>query len=270
MTDPEQQLTSVEYKRCMRDLLKRIDTNATYSSAAARCEEILGKLPDRNKEKILTETLIKYYNNEELKPYQAELIKMQAHLERTGKKMIILVDGRDASGRGGCIRQLTRYMNEKRYRVISLGKPRGQQKTELHIKRYVEHFPHAGEVVIFNHSWYNRGMIEPVLGFCTNQQYRRFLQKVVAYEENFILDGGRTVLLKLYFSVSREEQDRRFALRKNAPLRSWKLREIDLQAHELWDEITKKNKYFFRRPIPELPHGGLSGQIINTWPEKKQ
>lgn len=114
MADPEQQLTSVEYKRCMRDILKRIDTNATYSSAAARCKEILGKLPDRNKEKILTETLIKYYNNEELKPYQAELIKMQAHLERTGKKMIILVDGRDASGRGGCIRQLTRYMNEKR------------------------------------------------------------------------------------------------------------------------------------------------------------
>lgn len=247
MSGPEQQSISSEYKRRMRDLLKKIDKNATYSSAAAHSKEILEKLPEKNKEKILTETLLKYYNNEELKPYQAELIKMQTHLERTGKKMIILVDGRDASGRGGCIRQITRYMNEKRYRVITLGKPRGRQKTELHIKRYVEHFPHAGEVVIYNHSWYNRGMIEPVLGFCTNQQYRRFLQKVVVYEENFILDGGQTILLKLYFSVSREEQDRRFALRRNDPLRSWKLREIDLQAHELWDEITKKKKALLQK-----------------------
>jgi len=178
-------------------------------------------------------------DEQKLKPYQAELIKLQIHLESTGKKMIILFDGRDASGKGGTIRRVTRYMNEKRYRVEALGKPNEVQKSELHIKRYIERFPHAGEIVLFDRSWYNRAMVEPVMGFCSNDQYRRFLKKVTSYEENFILDAGQTILLKFYFSVSKEEQSRRFERRKNDPLRQWKLSEVDLQAQELWDEFTE-------------------------------
>ena len=175
------------------------------------------------------------------------MIKLQRHLEAESKKMIILFDGRDASGKGGTIRRVTRYMNEKRYRVIALGKPTREQQTELHMKRYIEHFPHAGEIVMFDRSWYNRAMIEPVMGFCTQEQYQRFLKKVVPYETNFMLDGGRTSLLKLYFSVSKKEQARRFKRRKNDPLRQWKLSEVDLQAQDLWDEFTEKKRVLLEK-----------------------
>jgi polyphosphate kinase 2 (PPK2 family) len=124
--------------------------------------------------------------------------------------------------------------------VVALGKPNETQKTELHIKRYIEHFPRAGEVVLFDRSWYNRALVEPVMGFCTQKQYIRFMKKVNAYEQNFLEDDGKTLLLKLYFSVSKAEQARRFARRKNDPLRQWKLSEVDLQAQELWDEFTEK------------------------------
>lgn len=180
-----------------------------------------------------------YHKKKELKHYQAELIKLQRHLLRYRKKMIILFDGRDASGKGGTIRRITRYMNEKHYQVVALGKPSEMQKTELHIKRYVEHFPHAGEIVLFDRSWYNRALIEPVFGFCTDKQYKKFLKHVVAYERYFLADEN-TILLKMYFSVSKKEQEKRFARRKNDPLRKWKLSEVDLQSVNLWDEFTEK------------------------------
>ena len=181
----------------------------------------------------------RYIEKVELIPYQAELIKLQEHLEKYKKKMIILFDGRDASGKGGTIRRITRYMNEKHYRIVALGKPSDFQKTELHMKRYIEQFPHAGEIILYDRSWYNRAMVEPVFGFCTHSQYLKFLKQVNSYEENFLQDG-KTILLKLYFSVSKEEQKKRFERRKNDPLRQWKLSEVDLQAQELWDEFTEK------------------------------
>jgi polyphosphate kinase 2 (PPK2 family) len=138
-------------------------------------------------------------------------------------------------------------MNEKRYRVVALGKPNAQQKTELHIKRYIEHFPRAGEIVLFDRSWYNRALVEPVMGFCTLAEYKRFLKKVITYEQNFIEDAGKTILIKLYFSVTKAEQKRRFARRKNDPLRQWKLSEVDLQAQELWDEFTEKKLILLKK-----------------------
>jgi polyphosphate kinase 2 len=194
----------------------------------------------QEKEEIIKAALEKHYCKKELEPYQAELIKLQHHLERVGKKTVILFDGRDASGKGGTIRRVVRYMNEKRYRVVALGKPSEDQKTELHIKRYIEHFPHAGEIVLFDRSWYNRALVEPVMGFCTKAQYRRFMKKVPIYEQNILEDAGKTILIKLYFSVTKEEQKKRFDRRKNDPLRQWKLSEVDLQAQDLWDEFTQK------------------------------
>ena len=232
----------------IKDMVKETATTGPPNEQSRKIASVL-KLED--KEEIIKSCLLDYYNAEELKPYQAELIKMQNHLERTGKKMIILFDGRDASGKGGTIRRVTRYMNGKRYRVTALGKPSEFQKTELHMKRYIEQFPHAGEIVLFDRSWYNRAMVEPVMGFCTKDQYHRFLRKVTSYEENFILDAGRTVLLKLYFSVSKEEQARRFERRRNDPLRQWKLSEVDLQAQELWDEFTEKKKILLEKTHTE-------------------
>jgi len=171
-----------------------------------------------------------------LKPFQAELLLVQQHLEETGKRMIILFEGRDASGKGGTIRRASRYMNEKRYRIVALGKPTNQQRTEWFFQKYVTHFPHGGEIVMFDRSWYNRAMVEPVFGFCTPEEYKNFMRGVVGFEKDLVRQG--TILIKLYFSVTKNEQQQRFERRKTDPLRQWKLSEVDLQAQERWDEFT--------------------------------
>ncbi|GBE12034.1 thymidylate kinase [bacterium BMS3Abin13] len=223
----------------IKEALDRIYQNIdTLGASSEHWKKIRKVLSDEDKDKILETAFEHYYNAEEMKPFQAELIKLQRHLERTGKKIIILFDGRDASGKGGTIRRITRYMNEKHYRVVAMGKPSESQRTELHMKRYIEQFPRSGEIVLFDRSWYNRALVEPVMGFCTQEQYKRFMKKVASYERNFI-DDKKTFLLKLYFSVSKEEQAKRFERRKNDPLRQWKLSEVDLQAQDLWDDFTK-------------------------------
>jgi polyphosphate kinase 2 len=223
-----------------KGIVKKVNSKTKSADLKKPIQKTSKLSQKKEKEEIIREALQKHSCAEELKPYQAELIKLQRHLEKTGKKMVILFDGRDASGKGGTIRRIIRYMNTKRYRVVALGKPSEQQKTELHIKRYIENFPHAGEIVLFDRSWYNRALVEPVMGFCTKAQYKRFMKKVITYEQNFLEDAGKTILIKLYFSVTKEEQKRRFDRRKNDPLRQWKLSEVDLQAQELWDEFTEK------------------------------
>mgnify|MGYP002640907925 CR=1 FL=1 len=223
----------------IRSVITKAEKKIDPTAGKAGMDEIKEVLKKKQKERIVNAALSKYQQNEELKPYQAELIKLQQHIEQVGKKMIILFDGRDASGKGGTIRRLTRYMNEKRYRIEVPGKPSHRQQSELHMKRYIERFPAVGEMVLFDRSWYNRALVEPVMGFCTVKEYREFLNTVNLYEKNFIVDS-KTILLKLYFSVSKGEQNRRFERRKNDPLRQWKLSEVDLQAQELWDEFTAK------------------------------
>ena len=227
--------------------MQKVDSKTKSGDSSKKVQYVSEPPKRKEKEAIIDAALDKHYRSEELKPYQAELIKLQRHLEKTGKKMVILFDGRDASGKGGTIRRIIRYMNTKRYRVVALGKPSELQKTELHIKRYIEHFPHAGEIVLFDRSWYNRALVEPVMGFCTKAQYRRFMKKVIIYEQNFLEDAGKTILIKLYFSVTKAEQSRRFDRRKNDPLRQWKLSEVDLQAQELWDEFTQKKLMLLKK-----------------------
>ncbi len=171
-----------------------------------------------------------------LKPYQAELLKLQSHMEREKTKFMILFEGRDASGKGGTIRRTTRYMNEKHYRVVALGKPTETQKTQWFFQRYVEQFPRGGEMVLFDRSWYNRAMVEPVFGFCSDEEYKNFMKGVTGFEKDLVRQGTR--LLKLYFSVTKDEQARRFERRKSDPLRQWKLSEVDVQAQDRWDEFT--------------------------------
>jgi len=189
---------------------------------------------------------IKRYRREEaLKPYQAELIRMQQYLETTGTRMIILFEGRDAAGKGGTIRRVTRYMNEKHYRVEALGKPTEEQRTQWFFQRYVPRFPHGGEVVLFDRSWYNRAMVEPVFGFCSEQEYKTFMKGVVGFERDLTRQG--TILVKLYFSVTKEEQAHRFDRRKLDPLRQWKLSEVDVQAQDRWDEFTDVKYHMLKR-----------------------
>ena len=186
--------------------------------------------------KLRKKALRRYRREEELKPYQAELIKMQQYLEESGTRMIILFEGRDAAGKGGTIRRVERYMNEKHYRIVALGKPTEQEKTQWFFQRYVRQFPRGGEVVMFDRSWYNRAMVEPVFGFCTETEYKNFMRGVSGFEKDLVRQG--TILIKLYFSVTKEEQARRFNRRKTDPLRQWKLSEVDVQAQERWDDFT--------------------------------
>ena len=180
-----------------------------------------------------------------LKPYQAEIIRMQKYLEETKRRMIILFEGRDASGKGGTIRRVSRYMNEKHYRIVALGKPSDAQRTQWFFQRYAEQFPRGGEVVMFDRSWYNRAIVEPIFGFCTPEQYKTFMKGVVGFEKDLVRQG--TILVKLYFSVTKAEQARRFDRRKNDPLRQWKLSEVDLQAQERWDDFTNQKYEMLKR-----------------------
>ena len=187
----------------------------------------------------------RYHREEALKPYQAELIRMQKWLETNNRTMVILFEGRDAAGKGGTIRRVTRYMNEKHYRIVALGKPTEHEKTQWFFQKYIAQLPRGGEVVLFDRSWYNRAVVEPIFGFCTPEEYKNFMRGVVGFEKDLVRQG--TILVKLYFSVTREEQAKRFKRRKTDSLRQWKLSEIDVQAQDRWDDFTNQKYGMLKR-----------------------
>ena len=200
-------------------------------------ELINGYKRSKSNKKEKNKAQVKREDEQKLKPYQAELIKLQKFLEDTNQKMIILFEGRDAAGKGGTIRRVTRYMDEKHYRVVALGKPTEEQKTQWFYQKYIQHFPRGGEIVLFDRSWYNRAMVESVFNFCTQKEYTDFMNGVKGFENDLNRQG--IILVKLYYSVTKDEQARRFERRKNDPLRQWKLSEIDMQAQERWDDFTE-------------------------------
>ncbi len=179
----------------------------------------------------------RYRKQEELKPYEAELIKLQEQLEKENRRMIILFEGRDAAGKGGAIQRITFYMNARHYRIVALGKPTREQRSQWYFQKYISQFPRGGEIVIFDRSWYNRAMVEPVFEFCTEKEHQDFMQGVAGFEQDLVRQG--TLLIKFYFSVSKDVQARRFEIRKTNPLKQWKLSEIDLQVQERWDDFSR-------------------------------
>ncbi|MDH3903117.1 MAG: polyphosphate kinase 2 [Xanthomonadales bacterium] len=227
------------------------DINAPEPEPRLTAEEIfnqsteLQEMIEQFGSKKILKTVESAETEKSLKPFQAELILMQKYLEQSKRRMIILFEGRDASGKGGTIRRVARYMNEKHYRVVALGKPTEASRTQWFFQRYVEHFPRGGEVVLFDRSWYNRAMVEQVFGFCTPEEYKAFMKGVVGFEKDLVRQG--TILIKLYFSVTKAEQARRFDRRKNDPLRQWKLSEVDLQAQERWDDFTNQKYEMLKR-----------------------
>ncbi|MEA3278521.1 MAG: polyphosphate kinase 2 [Pseudomonadota bacterium] len=225
-----------EYISFRGEQVKASDLLEDYS----RLRHSLAETKNENRKAV-----VRRRQEKSLKPFQAELIRLQKYLEATSTRMIILFEGRDAAGKGGTIRRVTRYMNEKHYRVVALGKPTEEQKTQWFFQRYVAECPRGGEVVLFDRSWYNRAVVEPIFGFCTPEEYDNFMHGVVGFEKDLVRQG--TILIKLYFSVTRDEQARRFERRKTDPLRQWKLSEIDVQAQDRWDDFTHQKYEMLKR-----------------------
>ena len=172
----------------------------------------------------------------ELEKLQIELLKLQSYIKEKGLKVLILTEGRDAAGKGGTIKRITEHLNPRGCRVVALEKPSDVERTQWYFQRYIKHLPSAGEIVIFDRSWYNRGGVEPVMGFCTNEEHNMFLRQVPKLEEMLVNSG--IILFKFYFSVSKEEQKARFDSRKDDPLKQYKLSPVDQQSQILWEQYT--------------------------------
>jgi polyphosphate kinase 2 len=188
----------------------------------------------------------------ELVRLQIELVKMQYWIKATGFKLIVLFEGRDAAGKGGTIKRITEPLNPRGCRVVALGTPSDQQRSQWYFQRYVEHFPAAGEMVLFDRSWYNRAGVERVMKFCTTQQLREFEQSCPEFERMLVRSG--ILLLKYWFSVSDDEQEARFQSRIDDPTRRWKLSPMDLESRDRWVEFSQaKDEMFAHTNIPEPP-----------------
>jgi polyphosphate kinase len=172
----------------------------------------------------------------ELKTLQIELMKLQQHMQKSGARILVIFEGRDAAGKGGTIQRIISNLNPRNTRVVALAKPHETEQTQWYFQRYINHLPHAGEIVLFDRSWYNRAMVEPVMGFCTDEQNKRFLKDVPLVEELLVKDGIK--LFKFYFSVSREIQKERFEARKIDPLKQYKLSPVDNLAQKYWDQYS--------------------------------
>ncbi|WP_457596550.1 polyphosphate kinase 2 [Hydrogenimonas sp.] len=182
---------------------------------------------------------------EELVKLQIELVKLQNWVYENKKRVLIIFEGRDAAGKGGAIKRFTEHLNPRRYRVVALPKPTEVEMGQFYFQRYIAQLPNPGEIVFFDRSWYNRAIVEPVFGFCTEEQYEKFMQEVPALEHAFIDDG--IILIKFWFSISKKEQLKRFTERKTNPLKQWKISPIDEQAQKKWDEITYYKEEMFSR-----------------------
>ncbi|WP_421956819.1 polyphosphate kinase 2 [Polaromonas sp.] len=188
----------------------------------------------------------------ELFRLQGELVKLQDWVVGTGHKVVILFEGRDAAGKGGVIKRITQRLNPRICRVAALPAPNDRERTQWYFQRYVSHLPAAGEIVLFDRSWYNRAGVERVMGFCTDEQYEEFFRTVPEFEKMLVSSGIQ--LIKYWFSISDEEQHLRFLGRIHDPLKQWKLSPMDLESRRRWEEYTKAKEIMLERThIPEAP-----------------
>jgi len=183
---------------------------------------------------------------------QVELLKVQAWVKSAKQKVVILFEGRDAAGKGGAIKRFMEHLNPRGARVVALEKPSDVERGQWYFQRYIEHFPTAGEIVMFDRSWYNRAGVERVMGFCTDEEYREFMRQAPEFERNLVRSGIH--LVKFWFSVSKDEQRRRFRERKAHPLKQWKLSPVDLSSLDKWEAYTKaKEAMFFNTDTADAP-----------------
>jgi polyphosphate kinase len=188
----------------------------------------------------------------ELYRLQGELVKMHRWMQATGARMVVIFEGRDAAGKGGTIKRVSEFLNPRTAPIVALPAPTERERGQWYFQRYVDHLPTAGELVLFDRSWYNRAGVEHVMGFCTQQEYMRFLHQCPIFERLLVEDG--ILLRKYWFSVSDEEQQRRFRDRLNDPMRRWKLSPMDLESITRWENYSRaKDEMFVHTDIPEAP-----------------
>ncbi len=188
----------------------------------------------------------------ELKRLQVELVKLQEWIRHEGLKVVVIFEGRDAAGKGGVIKRITQRLNPRIARVVALGTPTEREKTQWYFQRYVPHLPAAGEMVLFDRSWYNRAGVERVMGFCTEEEYREFMRSCPEFERMLVRSG--IILIKYWFSVSDEEQERRFQARLTDPTKRWKLSPMDLESRARWVEYSRaKDEMFKYTDIKQAP-----------------
>ena len=204
-----------------------------------------------SREPMNLERAVRYVNYEQkLKTLQEELIKLQTWAINNNERIIVIFEGRDAAGKGGAIRRITERINPRHMRIVALPKPNEDEKSQWYFQRYIEQLPKAGEMVFFDRSWYNRAVVEPVNGFCTEEQYQIFMNQVNDFERMILESGIR--LVKIYMSISKKEQAKRFQDIKNDPLKQWKMSPVDEKAQELWDNYTEYRKAMFAKTDTEV------------------
>ena len=212
-----------------------------------------GKNGQENKRKSgKTKKLSKKVYKKELAQLQIELVKLQRWVQHAGLKVVVIFEGRDAAGKGGAIKRISECLNPRVCRTVALGTPSDRQKTQWYFQRYVAHLPAAGEMVLFDRSWYNRAGVERVMGFCTYDEYNEFMRSCPQFE--IMIQRSGIILIKYWFSVSDKEQEKRFQDRIKDPTKRWKISPMDLKAREKWVEYSKaKDDMFAATDIPESP-----------------
>ena len=215
-----------------------------------------GKIKDHGKKEAqhahTTPRLPRKLYEDELYRLQGELVRMQGWVRAEGARIVIIFEGRDAAGKGSTIKRVTEYLNPRLARIVALPAPTERQTTQWYFQRYVENLPAAGEIVLFDRSWYNRAGVEHVMGFCSKEEYSRFLHQCPIFERLLVEDG--ILLRKYWFSVSDEEQQVRFESRLHDPMRSWKLSPMDLESITRWEDYSRaKDEMFVHTDIPEAP-----------------
>ena len=199
----------------------------------------------------------------ELKALQVELIKLQNWVYDNNKRVMIIFEGRDAAGKGGAIKRFAEYLNPRKFRVVALQKPTEVETGQFYFQRYFQHLPNPGEITFFDRSWYNRAIVEPVFDFCTQEQYKKFMKEVPEIEHALVDDG--IILIKFWFSISKENQERRFKERMTNPLKHWKLSPVDQQAQKMWDKFT-----FYKEQMFSRSHTSYAPWIIVDSNDKKR
>ncbi|MBQ0733162.1 polyphosphate kinase 2 [Aquimarina celericrescens] len=199
---------------------------------------------------------------DELRALQAELVNLQQWVAKKKLRVAILFEGRDAAGKGGSIKRFTEHLNPRSMRIVALSKPTEEEQGQWYFRRYIKELPNPGEIVFFDRSWYNRAVVEPVMGFCTKRQYNKFMVQVPGFEHMLYEDGA--IVIKFWFSISKEEQKKRFDSRMQNPLKKWKFSPVDMKGQHLWNKYTKYKEQMFSKT-----HTTFSPWIIVKTNDKK-
>jgi polyphosphate kinase len=248
MSKPNRNDSSALQDRINAEMRDSFDEELELEMDDERLEQILAELADRSER----ETIDRAVYFKELLALQRELVKLQDWVQHNQRKVVVIFEGRDSAGKGGVIKRITQRLNPRVCRVVALPAPSERERTQWYFQRYVVHLPAAGEIVLFDRSWYNRAGVERVMGFCTEEQVEEFFRSVPEFERMLVRSG--VTLIKYWFSITDEEQHFRFLMRIHDPLKQWKLSPMDVQSRARWEQYTKAKEAMLERThVPEAP-----------------